>query len=115
MVSEYGMSTAVGSLVSSPNGAVDGQPLSEETARLIDSEVRSLLDEADELAHDVLNRSRAALDRVAAALIERETLTLEDVDEIAGPSADSNGRAASDDRPPAANPAQARREPQVST
>ncbi len=52
---------------------------------------------------------------MAAALIERETLTLENVDEIAGPSADSNGRAASDDRTPAANPAQARREPQVST
>jgi ATP-dependent metalloprotease FtsH len=115
MVSEWGMSNAVGGLVSPPNGTVDGGPLSEETARLIDSEVRSLLNEADELAHDVLNRSRAALDRVAAALIERETLTLEDVDEIAGPSADSNGRAASGRPAPAVNPVGAPREPQVST
>ncbi len=53
----------------------------------------------------MLNRSRAALDRVAAALIERETLTLEDVEEIAGPSAYSNGRAAPGRPAPAANPA----------
>jgi cell division protease FtsH len=105
MVSEYGMSKAVGGLASPANGAADGGALSEETARLIDSEVRSLLDEAGQLAHDVLTRSRSALDRVAAALIERETLTLEDVDEIAGPPADSNGRAAAGRPAPAANPA----------
>ncbi len=79
--------------------------LSEETTRLVDSEVRSLLDEADGLAHDVLNQSRSALDRVVAALIERETLTLEEVEEIAGPPADSNGRATPGRPAPAANPA----------
>ena len=109
------MSKAVGGLVAPPNGAVDGGPMSEETARLIDSEVRSLLDEADQLARDVLNRSRAALDRVAAALIERGTLTLAEVDEIAGPSADSNERAASGRPTLAASPFGAPREPPVGT
>jgi cell division protease FtsH len=100
----HGMSKAVGGLVSA-NGTADGPVLSEETTRLVDSEVRSLLDEADGLAHDVLNQSRSALDRVVAALIERETLTLEEVEEIAGPPADSNGRATPGRPAPAANPA----------
>jgi cell division protease FtsH len=60
---------------------------SEETARLIDSEVRRLAEEAGEMARRVLTDSRQSLDRVAQALMERETLTLEEVEEIAGPAA----------------------------
>ncbi len=34
----------------------------------------------------MLREQRATLDRIASALLERETLTLEEVDEIAGPA-----------------------------
>jgi cell division protease FtsH len=84
MVRELGMSDAVGPL--SYGDAFGGGRLpSEDTARVIDAEVRRLVDEAGAMAIGVLTRSRAALDSVAAALLERETLTLEEVEELAGP------------------------------
>jgi ATP-dependent metalloprotease FtsH len=86
MVSELGMSDAVGPL--SYGGAFRGsREPSPDTARLIDAEVRRLVEEAGAMAIGVLTRSRAGLDRVAEALLERETLTLEEVAELAGPIA----------------------------
>jgi ATP-dependent metalloprotease FtsH len=85
MVSQLGMSTAVGAINHDNQLGPDGRHVySEETARLIDSEVRRLVDEAGELARGVLAGSRGALDSVAAALMQRETLTLKEVEEIAG-------------------------------
>jgi ATP-dependent Zn protease len=43
------------------------------------------VDEAERLAEQVLSASRESLDMVAQALLERETLTLEEVEQIAGP------------------------------
>ncbi len=82
MVTELGMSDAVGPL-NYGDGLQARQP-SDETARLIDSEVRRLVEQAGATATAVLTRSRAALDRVADALLERETLTLAEVEEVAG-------------------------------
>jgi cell division protease FtsH len=84
MVGELGMSDAVGPLSYGDAYAGSRQP-SDETARMIDAEVRRLVDEAGAMAIGVLTRSRAALDRVAEALLERETLTLEEVEQLAGP------------------------------
>jgi ATP-dependent Zn protease len=50
--------------------------------------------EAEALAREVLEAARDALDRVAVALLERETLTLEDVERIAGPPPAGIGRPA---------------------
>ncbi len=84
MVSRLGMSKVVGAINYAEEVGPDGRPAhSEETARLIDSEARRLVEEAGEMARRVLADSRAALDRVAEALMERETLTLEEVEEIA--------------------------------
>jgi ATP-dependent Zn protease len=85
MVAELGMSSAVGALSYADNGGPDQPRYSEETARLIDSEARRLVNEARELAGRVLSASRDQLDRVADALLERETLSLEEVEQIAGP------------------------------
>jgi len=88
MVSQLGMSEAVGAINYAEEVGYDGHRVhSEETARLIDSEVRRLVEEAGEMARRVLMDSRQSLDRVAEALMERETLTLEEVEEIAGPAA----------------------------
>jgi len=52
---------------------------SEETARQIDLEVRRLIDEAYQSAFTILDTHKDAMHRVAAALLERETIDAEEV------------------------------------
>ncbi|HUN84433.1 MAG TPA: ATP-dependent zinc metalloprotease FtsH [Terracidiphilus sp.] len=52
---------------------------SEETARQIDLEVRRLIDEAYQSAHNILDTHKDAMHRIAAALLERETIDAEEV------------------------------------
>jgi cell division protease FtsH len=86
MVGALGMSDAVGPINWADETPEDGRPpYSEETGRLIDSEARRLVDEAETLARSVLTGWRDGLDRVAEALLEKETLTLEEVERVTGP------------------------------
>jgi len=52
---------------------------SEETARQIDLEVRRLIDEAYQSAHSLVEGNADAMHRIAAALLERETIDAEEV------------------------------------
>ena len=52
---------------------------SEETARQIDLEVRRLIDEAYQSAHAIVESHADAMHRIAAALLERETIDAEEV------------------------------------
>ena len=52
---------------------------SEETARQIDLEVRRLIDEAYQSAHVILEANPDAMHRIAAALLERETIDNEEL------------------------------------
>jgi cell division protease FtsH len=52
---------------------------SEETARQIDGEVRSLVDEAYKSAYELLNSHHDAMHRMSAALLERETLDANEI------------------------------------
>jgi cell division protease FtsH len=52
---------------------------SEETARQIDLEVRRLIDEAYQSAHSLVETNSGAMHRLAAALLERETIDAEEV------------------------------------
>ena len=52
---------------------------SEETARQIDLEVRRLIDEAYQSAHAILESNQDAMHRIAAALLERETIDAEEL------------------------------------
>ena len=52
---------------------------SEETARQIDLEVRRLIDEAYQSAYTIINANQDAMHRIAAALLERETIDAEEV------------------------------------
>ena len=82
MVTASGMSDTLGALAyPAGNGAA---PYSHETASLIDAEARRVVDEAERLASEVLARSRRELDLVAGALLERETLSLSEVEAILG-------------------------------
>jgi cell division protease FtsH len=52
---------------------------SEETARQIDQEVRRLIDEAYQAARTLIESHKDAMHRIAAALLERETIDAEEV------------------------------------
>jgi len=58
--------------------------ISEKTAELIDAEIRRIVDESLERARSLVREHEAKLHALAAALLERETLTSEDVEEILG-------------------------------
>ena len=70
MVFEYGMSE----IAPSRTMRADNYALSEETKRMRDSEQARLTDTAYEEALRLLVKHRASLDRVAEALLEKETL-----------------------------------------
>jgi cell division protease FtsH len=78
MVFEYGMSD----MVASRTMRADNYALSEETKRLRDQEQARLTDGAFLEAVRLLTKHRASLDRVAAALLEKETLGREEVLEL---------------------------------
>ncbi len=87
MVTEYGMSDELGPMqFGQHHGEVflgrdfASQPdYSDEVAARIDSEVRWLIDNAHNVALDILTTYRGVLDQMAAALMERETLETEEV------------------------------------
>ena len=56
------------------------QDYSDEVATLIDEEVRKLITRAHEEARAILSTHREALGRLAAALLERETLSGDAID-----------------------------------
>ncbi|MBL7959435.1 ATP-dependent zinc metalloprotease FtsH [bacterium] len=55
---------------------------SEETSRLIDTEIKAIILEAEQKAIQLINENVQNLHNIAAALIERETLDAEDLDLI---------------------------------
>src|SRR5438128_11865451 len=75
MVFEYGMSE----IVSSRTMRADNYALSEETKRLRDHEQARLTDEAYQEAVRLLTKHRRSLDRLSAALLEKETLVRDEV------------------------------------
>src|SRR5438132_3916701 len=78
MVFEYGMSE----VVTSRTMRADNYSLSEETKRLRDQEQARLTDHAFEEAVRLLTKHRASLDRVAQALLEKETLVRDEVEAL---------------------------------
>jgi cell division protease FtsH len=78
MVFEWGMADSV----SSRTMRADNYALSEETKRLRDSEQARLTDGAYEEAVRLLQKHRVPLDRLASALLEKETLVRDEVVEL---------------------------------
>lgn len=80
MITQYGMSEKFGliGLESVQNRYLDGRPVmncGQETASEIDYEVMKMLKEAYEEAKKLLSEHRESLDKIAAFLIEKETIT----------------------------------------
>jgi cell division protease FtsH len=57
--------------------------VSEQTAQLVDAEVKRILDESYEQARQILDANRDLLESIAVALLERETLDREQVELLA--------------------------------
>ena len=82
MVREWGMSEAVGPMAWSGHQQVflgedlmtQGREYSDDTAKMIDEEIFRILHEQEARAEEVLTKHRRALDLVAEALLERETI-----------------------------------------
>jgi cell division protease FtsH len=82
MVTQFGMSEVIGLVaIGDPDHEVflgrelvQRRQVSEHTARLVDQEVKRILDEAHDRARDVLEQHKELLESIAQALLERETL-----------------------------------------
>ncbi len=90
MVMEYGMSDRLGPLrYGRPESQVflgrdytRGQEMSDDVASAIDDEIRMLINQAHEEARSIITTHRAALDRIADVLLDKETVDAADVAEI---------------------------------
>ncbi|MGE5320849.1 MAG: ATP-dependent zinc metalloprotease FtsH [Hyphomicrobiaceae bacterium] len=98
MVSQWGMSEKLGA-AAFPRGEehiflgremAQQRDFSEQTAQLIDEEVRRLIQDRERHVHDLLQRHRPQLDALAQALLERESLN---ADEVAALLAEAGARA----------------------
>ncbi len=87
MVTEFGFSDKLGRLRYADNeeevflghSVARHKNVSDATAALIDEEVRSLIDEAETKAFDILTKNNNELEAIAQALLEYETLSGDDV------------------------------------
>ncbi|GAA3715290.1 ATP-dependent zinc metalloprotease FtsH [Terrabacter ginsenosidimutans] len=122
MVTEFGMSERVGAIkLGQSTGEVflgrdmgHQRDYSEEVARIVDEEVRALIDAAHDEAYAALNANRDLLDHLVLELLEKETLNVHELAELFKPVTkaperptwlSSQARQLSD-RPPVLTPAE---------
>jgi cell division protease FtsH len=82
MVTEFGMTASIGAVkLGQASGEVflgrdmgHQRDYSEQMAEKVDAEVRALIEQAHDEAHEVLTKNRGVLDKLAAELLEKETL-----------------------------------------
>ena len=88
MVAYYGMSDAVGNLSyydSQDQGYNFNKPFSEKTAELIDVEVKKIVNQAHQMAQQVLHDHMSGFTELANLLLEKEVIFTEDLERIFGP------------------------------
>jgi len=124
MVTQFGMSERIGPLAVGDKEQeiflgrefAQRREISERTAQMVDDEVKRLVDEAYARATSIISENQQLLDRIADALLERETIDREDLDRLVKnlplaprdlPPADSPAPQASAPTKPGASPARA--------
>ncbi|WP_309541579.1 ATP-dependent zinc metalloprotease FtsH [Nitratidesulfovibrio liaohensis] len=88
MVCEWGMSEAIGPMNIGEQGEevfigrewAHSRNFSEETARLVDAEVKRIIEEARQRCRTLLEENIDSLHAIAGALLERETISGDDID-----------------------------------
>ena len=86
MVTVYGMSEKVGniSFYDPQQENTFTKPYSEETGKLIDDEVRKLVDDAYQRTLALLTDRKEEVEKIALALLNREVLHQQDVEDLIG-------------------------------
>jgi cell division protease FtsH len=88
MVLRYGMSPKLGPINLTQPGGGDGaftaEQFSQETAQLVDDEVRRIVEECHREAIRLLTENRDRLDRLAAAVLKKDTLEQDEIYAAAG-------------------------------
>jgi cell division protease FtsH len=86
MITVYGMSEKVGnvSFYDPQQEATFTKPYSEETGKIIDQEVRDLVDKAYQRTKALLIERKEEVEKIALALLEREVLHQQDVEDLIG-------------------------------
>jgi cell division protease FtsH len=90
MVTQFGMSEVIGAMAVGDREQeiflgrefAQKREISERTAQMVDDEVKRLIDEAYAKATEILLGDRDLLDRIVAALMERETIDRDDLDRL---------------------------------
>ena len=89
MVTEYGMSELGPIQLEEPSSSIflgrdynKAQNFSSEIAYRIDEEIRKIIDKQYKLSEKIIKENKDLLDLIANALLEQETLTKEEIDEI---------------------------------
>lgn len=90
LVMRYGMSDKIGPIVLGEQEELiflgkeiaTEKNYSEETARIVDQEVKRILDEANKKANTIITKKRARLDEIARILIEKETIEKDEFESI---------------------------------
>lgn len=86
MITVYGMNEKIGN-VSFYDPAAEGsftKPYSEETSKMIDEEVRKLIDGAYEKTKELLVEKKEQVEKLAEALLDKEVLFQSDVERLIG-------------------------------
>lgn len=86
MVTAYGMNKKVGnvSFYDPSQENTFTKPYSEETGKIIDEEVRGIIDQAYQRTLDLLKERRTEVERLAKELLEKEVLHKSDVESLIG-------------------------------
>ncbi|MBS1565517.1 MAG: ATP-dependent zinc metalloprotease FtsH, partial [Bacteroidetes bacterium] len=86
MVTIYGMNSKVGniSFYDPQQENAFTKPYSEETSKLIDQEVRKLIDDAYDRTKQLLSEKKLQVEKLAEALLEKEVLFQSDVETLIG-------------------------------
>ena len=90
MVCQWGMSEAIGPVVFKKGEThpflgrelAEDKDYSEHTAQVIDQEIKKITVDMEKKAHEMLQKHRDLLDALAGALLDHETLSREDIDEV---------------------------------
>jgi AFG3 family protein len=82
----YGMNSRLGQLSfpKDPNAMFEDRPYSEKTAKVMDEEARAIVDAAYERTLNLLRSKKKDVAKVAQLLLDRETITHDDIAELIG-------------------------------
>lgn len=101
MITIYGMNSKIGnvSFYDPQQEASFTKPYSEETSKLIDEEVRALIDQCYIRTKELLNEKKAEVEKLAEALLHREVLFQADVEALVGKRPHEEKKLLTDDEP----------------